>query len=228
MNYHSFLLIVFAFFAGVSRAQDVSQLLVYADFEKIQDNRPVSARGGAVTLTGYQQNNTKPTAYSNSDQPYPQSPLVLPAADNFVSQRVAFDFQISTPNEWAGVNLTVRGLPDTDGKATAEDVSAYSSIRFKVSVAGARSLKVELISKDNGINVADGSHPQTAFTVKDENYNVYRIPLKRFAQPSWAKEKTSLTDVLKKLTAVQFTVQDVPSKGRIVLDNIVFEKEPAR
>ena len=225
---HLFLPGVFALALILTHAQDVSQLLIYADFEKAQDNRPVSARGGAVTLTGYQQNNAKPTAYSNSEQPYPQTPLVLPAADNFVSQRVAFDFQISTPNDWAGVNLTVRGLPDTDGKATAEDLSAYSSIRFKVSVAGARSLKVELISKDNGINVADGSHPQTAFTVKDENYNVYRIPLKRFAQPSWAKEKTSLTDVLKKLTAVQFTVQDVPSKGRIVLDNIVFEKEPAR
>lgn len=222
------LLVACVLAAGVAGAQDVSQLLVYADFEKVQDNRPVSARRGAVTLAGYQQNNSKPTAYSNADQPYPPSPLVLPAADQFVSQRVAFDFQINTPNEWAGVNLTVRGLPDTDGKATAEDVSAYSSIRFKVSVAGARNLKVELISKDNGINVADGSYPQTSFTVKDTNYNVYRIPLKRFAQPSWAKEKTSVKDVLKKLTAVQFTVQDVPSKGRIVLDNIVFEKEPAK
>ncbi|HVF87051.1 MAG TPA: carbohydrate binding domain-containing protein [Pyrinomonadaceae bacterium] len=228
MRSHSFLLVVLAFVAGVSPAQDVSQLLVYADFEKVQDGRPLSARDGTVTLTGYQQNNAKPTAYSNSDQPYPRAPLVLPAADNFVSQRVAFDFQISTPNEWAGVNLTVRGLPDTDGKATAEDMSAYSSIRFKVSVAGARSLKVELISKDNGINVPDGSYPQTTFTVKDENYNVYRIPLKRFAQPSWAKEKTNVKDALKKLTAVQFTVQDVPSKGRIVLDNIVFEKEPIK
>lgn len=214
--------------AGLAGAQDVSQLLVYADFEKVQDNRPVSARGGAVTLTGYQQNSSKPTRYSNADQPYPHSPLVLPAVDQFVSQRVAFDFQINTPNEWAGVNLTVRGLPDADGRATAEDLSAYSSIRFKVSVEGARNLKVELISKDNGINVADGSYPQTAFTVKDTNYNVYRIPLKRFAQPSWAKEKTNVKDVLKKLTAVQFTVQDVPSKGRIVLDNIVFEKEPAK
>ena len=211
--------------AGATPAQDVSQLLVYADFEKVEGNRPVSARGGAVTLTGYQQNGAKPTRYSNADQSYPQSPLVLAAADQFVSQRVAFDFQISTPNEWAGVNLTVRGLPDAAGRAAAEDLSLYSSIRFKVSVAGARSLKVELISKDNGINVADGTYPQTAFTVKDANYSVYRIPLRRFAQPPWARERTSLKDVLKKLTAVQFTVQDVPSKGRIVLDNIVFEKE---
>lgn len=218
-------LIALVIAVSISPAQDVSQLLVYADFEKVQDNRPVSARGGAVTLAGYQQNGAKPTRYSNSDQPYPQTPLVLPAADNFVSQCIAFDYQISTPNEWAGVNLTVRGLPDAAGKATAEDVSLYSSIRFKVSVAGARSLKVELISKDNGINVVDGTYPQTAFTVRDANYNVYRIPLRRFAQPPWARERTSLRDVLKNLTAVQFTVQDVPSKGRIVLDNIVFEKE---
>ena len=53
--------IILAFIPLTLRAQDKSQpagdakALVYADFEKIENNRPVSARGGAIQLFAYEE-----------------------------------------------------------------------------------------------------------------------------------------------------------------------------
>src|SRR5436853_35311 len=83
-----------------------------------REGRPVSAHGGLVLLSGYQANPAINVSFTNSDKPWPQAPLVVPAAQNH-SQLIAYGFTIPAPNDWAGVTLEIRGLPDKDGKQVA-------------------------------------------------------------------------------------------------------------
>jgi hypothetical protein len=204
------------------KAKDQGGRFVYADFEQLKDGRPVSTRGGLVLLTGYQQNPANAVSFTNSDKPWPQSPMVAKAAQSS-SHLIDFDFTIPAPNQWAGVALEIRGMPDKDGKQVAEDLSAYSYLTVQVLAQGTTSLKAELISKDNGMNIADGEQFGFPFHLSS-GFQTYKLKLKDFYQPSWVENRKSLKDVLKNLTAVHFVAQEVPSKGRIVIDNVVFEK----
>jgi hypothetical protein len=204
------------------KAKDQGGRFVYADFEQLKDGRPVSTRGGLVLLIGFQQNPANAVSFTNSDKPWPQSPMVAPAAQNH-SQFVAFNFTIPAPNQWAGVSLEIRGMPDKDGKQVAEDLSAYGYLSVQAIAQGTTSMKAELISKDNGVNLADGE--QFGFVFKlSPGFNTYRLKLKDFYQPTWVENRKSLKDVLKYLTAVHFVTQEIPSKGQVVIDNVVFEK----
>src|SRR5262245_12034383 len=40
--------------------------LIYADFETVKDNRPVSSRGGFVQLFGYQENAANPSRFKGT------------------------------------------------------------------------------------------------------------------------------------------------------------------
>src|ERR1044071_9168922 len=104
------------------KPKDQGSRFVYADFEQLKEGQPVSTRGGAVMLIGYQQNPANAVTFTNSDKPWPHAPMVARAAQNS-SQFVAFDFVIPAPNQWAGVTLEIRGQPDKDGKQVAEDLS---------------------------------------------------------------------------------------------------------
>jgi len=203
------------------KPKDQGSRFVYADFEQLKDGRPVSTRGGVVTLFGYQQNPANAVSFTNSDKPE-HTPMVAPAAQNH-SQFIAFNFVIPAPNQWAGVTLEIRGMPDKDGKQVAEDMSAYGYLSLQAIAQGTTSLKAELISKDNGMNIADGE--QFGFVFKlSPGFNTYRLKLKDFYQPNWVENRKSLKDVLKLLTAVHFVSMEVPSKGQVVVDNIFFEK----
>src|SRR5262249_504794 len=111
------------------KPKDQGSHFVYADFEQLKDGRPVSTRGGAVTLFGYQQNPANAVSFTNSDKPE-HTPMVAPAAQNH-TQFIAFNFSIPAPNQWAGVTLEIRGMPDKDGKQVAEDLSAYSYLSLQ-------------------------------------------------------------------------------------------------
>jgi hypothetical protein len=201
--------------------KDQGSRFMYADFEQLKDGRPVSTRGGAVTITGYQQNPANAVSFTNSDKPE-HTPMVAPAAQNH-SQFIAFNFTIPAPNQWAGVSLEIRGMPDKNGKQVAEDLSAYGYLSVQAIAQGTTSLKAELISKDNGVNLADGE--QFGFVFKlSPGFNTYRLKLKDFYQPTWVENRKSLKDVLKNLTAVHFVTQEIPSKGQLVIDNVIFEK----
>jgi len=204
------------------KGKDQGSRFVYADFEELKDGRPVSTRGGTVLMIGYQQNPANAVTFTNSDKPWPQTPMVAKAAQNS-SQFVAFDFTIPAPNQWAGVTLEIRGMPDKDGKQVAEDLSAYNYLTVQVFAQGITTMKAELITKDNGVNIADGE--QFGFPFRLTNgFNTYKLKLKDFHQESWVENRKNLKDVLKYLTAVHFVAQEVPSKGRVVIDNVVFEK----
>ena len=204
------------------KSKDQGSRFVYADFEQLKEGLPVSTRGGAVMLIGYQQNPANAVTFTNSDKPWPHTPMVARAAQNS-SQFVAFDFMIPAPNQYAGVSLEIRGLPEKDGKQVAEDLSAYNYITVQVFAQGITTMKAELITKDNGVNIADGE--QFGFPFRLTNgFNTYKLKLKDFHQEKWVENRKSLADVLKHLTAVRFVAQEIPSKGRVVIDNIVFEK----
>jgi hypothetical protein len=90
---------------------------------------------------------------------------------------------------------------------------------------GVPRLRLEITSRGQGINMNSG-FPSSAFKVKP-GLNTYKIPLNSLAQPSWADQKVGTKDILKKLTGVTLTAfceNCSPTRGTVVVDNIVFEK----
>jgi hypothetical protein len=198
--------------------------LVYADFETMQDNRPVSKRGGWVQLNSYEETTkSKFKGLANSSPPAPELVRLKPDDPN---KAATFDYELYSPNQYAGVNLEVHGLPDKDGKPAADDVSGYKYLSMQVYATGVPRLRVELISRGQGIGMSSG-FPQSAFKVKP-GLNTYKLTLNQFAQPSWVETKVSTKDVLKKLTAVSIAAfcdnGCTPVQGTVVVDNITFEK----
>ena len=198
--------------------------LVYADFESMQDNRPVSKRGGWVQLNSYEE--TTKSKFKGLANASPPAPELVRLKQDDPNKAAAFDYELYSPNQYAGVNLEVHGLPDKDGKPAADDVSGYKYLSMQVYATGVPRLRVELISRGQGIGMSSG-FPQSAFKVKP-GLNTYKLPLSQFAQPSWVENKVSTKDVLKKLTAVSIAAfcdnGCTPVQGTVVVDNIIFEK----
>jgi hypothetical protein len=161
-------------------------------------------------------------AWANASPPAPE--LVRLKQDD-PNKAAAFDYELYSPNQYAGVGLEVHGQPDKDGKPVADDLSGYKYISMQVYATGVPRLRVELISRGQGMNMSSG-FPQAAFKLKT-GFNTYKIPLNSFAQPSWVETKVGTKDVLKKLTAVSLTAyceSCTPVHGTVVVDNIIFEK----
>ena len=141
---------------------------------------------------------------------------------------IAFDYQLLSPNQYAGVGVEVHGLPDQDGKPVAEDLSGYKFLSMQVFAKGApgvSNLRVEIMSRGQGINLTSG-FPQMSFKVKP-GFNTYKFPLSSFGQPSWVDTRVGVKDVLKKLTALSLTAyceKCTLVNGTVVVDNIVFQK----
>ena len=196
---------------------------VYADFETMQDNRPVSKRGGYVQLTSYEE--TTKSKYKGAPNVSPAAPELVRIKPDDPNKAAAFDYELYSPNQWAGVALEVHGQPDKDGKPVADDLSAYKNLSMQIYATGINSLRVEIISRGQGIALT-GGFPQMAFLVKP-GFNTYKIPLGSLKQPSWVETKVGPKDVLKKLTAVSLTAfceRCTPMHGTVVVDNITFEK----
>jgi len=84
-----------------------SSKLVYADFQNLQNGRPVSKQGGATRLNAYSENPGNPPHYrglENADPPAP-APARVTAEDT----AAAFEYELRIPNEWEGVNIEVFG-----------------------------------------------------------------------------------------------------------------------
>jgi len=196
---------------------------VYADFETMQDNRPVSKRGGWVQLTSYEE--TTKSKFKGLANVTPAAPELVRIKPDDPNKAAAFDYELYSPNQYAGVGLEVHGQPDKDGKPVADDLSAYKNLSMQVYATGIPSLRVEIISRGQGIALT-GGFPQMAFQIKP-GFNTYKIPLGSLKQPSWVDTKVGVKDVLKKLTAVSLTAfceSCTPMHGTIVVDNITFEK----
>ena len=197
--------------------------LIYADFQDVQNGRPVSKRGGQIRLNRYSQNSANPPQFRGMENTNPPAPALARVTDE--DRAAAFDYEMRIPNEWEGVSLEVFGQPEKDGKLVADDVSEYKYITFRMFAKGPRMIHVELISRDHGANLEAG-YPMANIRVQ-EGFNTYKLKLDSFNQPDWRMQLDLKRDVLKKLTSIQIGVtcdKCIIEKGTVVVDNIAFEK----
>jgi hypothetical protein len=216
-----FVCLLLSAFVGAGQESGKS---VYADFETLQDNRPVSNRGGLVQLIAYQENPANQSGFKGLAGANPPAPEVVHLKQGDPNRAIAFDYVLVSPNQYAGVGVEVHGQPDKDGKPVADDMSGYKFVSMQIYATGVPSLRLEIMSRGQGLDTPN-AFPQTTFKVLP-GFNTYRIPLKSLLQPEWAQPRVSPKDVLKKLTAVNVTAycnQCAPTKGTVVIDNIVFE-----
>jgi len=203
--------------------QEPSQRLVYADFEQLdKDKRPASARGGKVLPDVAAQNNDNK----------PKLALRLFGAQGPLSQRLGFEFDLAKPNDWAEASIKIIGLKDRgrldDWEKTlivkSEDLSQYSKLTLDIGAVGVSQVRIRLVSEGNGVD-AGGAFPESFLEVSNELKN-YQLPLSGFKQPTgdWVKKKVTAEQIIKKLTAVQISIVQVPAKGMVIVDNITFEK----
>jgi hypothetical protein len=203
--------------------QENGDSFVYADFETVQDKRPLSNHGGVVQLISYQE--STPSHFKGLENSSPPAPEVVRLKKDDPNRAISFDYELYSPNQYAGVGVEVQGQADKDGKPVADDVSAYKFLTMQIYTTGVPALRVELISRGQGISLSSG-FPQMSFKIKP-GFNTYKFPLSSLSQPQWAQTKVSTKDVLKKLTSISLTAyceQCNPIHGTVVLDNIIFQK----
>jgi len=215
---------------GSVPAQDASKApesdgskLVYADFQNLQNGRPVSKRGGMTRLNWYAQNSANPPQFRGMEKADPPAPA--PARVTADDVAAAFEYELRMPNEWEGVNMEVFGQPEKDGKLAADDVSGYKFITLRVLTKGAQYVRLELITRGHGANLESG-YPMANFRVSP-GFITYKLKLDSFNQPEWATQLDLKRDVLKKLTSITVGVhcdKCIMEKGTVVVDNIAFEK----
>jgi hypothetical protein len=215
-------LIVIALLALSTVSQEGGDKFVYADFEKMENGRPVSANGGMVQI--YVGNESTPVKFKGLANASPGAPELIVLKDAPQNHLASFEYNLLGPNQWANVTLEVQGRPMKDGKSVADDVSGYKQMALQLYATGVDSLRVEFISHGQGINLTAG-FPQLPIRLKS-GLNTYVIPLKGLSQPSWA-ERVDPKEVLKKLTAISVSAycnQCTPQNGMVLVDNIVFQK----
>lgn len=196
---------------------------VYADFETMQNNRPVSSHGGLIQLISYEE--TTPSKFKGLAGASPAAPELVRIKKDDPNHAMAFDYQLYAPNQYAGVGVEIHGEADKDGKAVPDDLSSYKYLSLQVYATGVTVLRAEIMSRGQGLNITNG-FPQLPFKLKP-GFNTYRIPLNSMVQPAWQQDRVGAKDVLKKLTAVSITAyceQCLPISGTIVIDNVIFEK----
>lgn len=213
---------IVALLSLTSLSQESGDKFVYADFEKMENGRPVSSNGGLVQI--YTGTETTPVTFKGLANASPGAPELIVLKDAPQNHLATFEYSLVGPNQWANVTLEVQGRPQKDGKPVADDVSGYKQMALQLYATGVDSLRVEFISHGQGINLEAG-FPQLPIRLKS-GLNTYVIPLKGLSQPSWA-EKVDPKEVLKKLTAVSisaFCNQCTPQHGMVLVDNIIFQK----
>jgi len=219
---------IFLVFAATVSAQDVPKptdpaKLVYADFQNLQNGRPVSSRGGLTRLNRYSQNSANPPGFRGLEKAEPPAPA--PARVTDADTAAAFEYDLRIPNEWAGVNMEIFGQPEKDGKLATDDVSAYKFITMRLFAKGPQYIRLELITRGHGADLESG-YPMASFRVSP-GFNTYKLKLDSFNQPEWAMPLDLKRDVLKKLTSIVIGVhcdKCIMEKGTVVVDNIAFEK----
>jgi hypothetical protein len=202
--------------------------LVYADFEKIENNRPVSARGGRIQLFGYQESDVHKSTFKGAAGVDPPAPELVRTKPGDPNHAMKFDYAVFAPNQWAGVTVEIHGRPDADGKPVADDVSGYKTLSLQVYATGIEILRLEARSNTKGKDTGM-AYPIMTFRVRP-GMNTYRVPLKGFAQPSWVDRSVRVDpkDIFKELTSITLTAfcdQCQENKqGMVIVDNVVFEK----
>jgi hypothetical protein len=202
--------------------------LVYADFEKVDGGRPVSARGGMVLLYQYEEDHAHASTFKGAEGLNPPGPELVRVKADDPNHAAKFDYSLQAPNQWAGVAIEIHGLPDADGKAQTDDVSGYKYLSLQLYATGIRIMKLETRANESGKDTLT-QWPMFTIEVKP-GLNTYRVPLSGFIQPSWVRDVRidPKKDVFTKLTSIAITAFcdqcDQPRQGMVIVDNIFFEK----
>lgn len=203
-----------------------AKTLVFADFEKVENNRPVTARGGLIQMYGYQESQIHKSTFKGQEGADPPAPEIVRVKKDDPNHAMKFDFALFAPNQWTGVTVEFHGLPDTDGKPVPEDVSGFKTLSLEVYATGIEILRLEAIANERGKDMAM-AYPQTTFRVRS-GLNTYKVPLKNFNQPAWVEVKVDAKEILKRLTSINLTAFcdqcESNKQGMVVVDNLVFEK----
>jgi hypothetical protein len=204
-----------------------SKTLLYADFEKIENNRPVSARGGLIQMFSYEESAIHKSTFKGLDGADPPAPELVRVKKDDPNHAMKFDFSLRAPNQWAGVTVEIHGQPDAGGKFVPDDVSAFRNLSLQVYATGIEILKLEAVSKVEGKDTGT-VHPLMTFKVRP-GFNTYQVPLKAFTQPAWAKDvRVDPKEIFKALTSINLTAFcdqcELNKQGIVIVDNLVFEK----
>jgi hypothetical protein len=204
-------------------SQEGGDKFVYADFEKVENGRPVSNGDGLIQI--YTAEESTPVKFKGLANANPGAPELVVPKDNPKNHLATFEYTLTGPNQWAQVTLEIQGHPMKDGKPVADDVSGYKQLSLQLYATGSDYVRVEFISHGQGINL-DAGFPQVPLKVKP-GLNTYLIPLKGVSQPSWVQERVDTKEVLRKLTAISISAycnQCTPQQGMVAVDNLVFQK----
>jgi len=204
-----------------------SKTLVYADFEKMENNRPVSARGGLIQMFAYEESAVHKSTFKGLDGADPPAPELVRVKKDDPNHAMKFDFSLRAPNQWAGVTVEIHGQPDADGRFVPDDVSGFKNLSMQVYATGIEILRLEAISKSGGKDMGT-VYPQKTFKVLP-GFNTYQVPLEGFTQPGWLKNvRVDPKDVFKNLTSISLTAFcdqcQLNTQGTVIVDNMVFEK----
>jgi hypothetical protein len=204
-----------------------SKTLVYADFEKLENDRPVSARGGFIQLFAYQESLVHKSTFKGLEGVDPPAPELVHIKKDDPNHAMKFEFSLFAPNDFAGVTVEIHGQPDADGKPVADDVSAFKDLSIQVYATGIEILRLEAVSKGARGKDPTTVYPQMTFKVRP-GLTTYQVPLKGFVQPSWANVRVDPKEVFKSLTSINLTAfcdQCILNKqGMVIVDNMIFEK----
>jgi hypothetical protein len=202
--------------------------LVYADFEKVENNRPVSARGGLIQLYAYEESHVHKSTFKGLDGASPPAPELVRVKKDDPNLAMKFDYSLLAPNQWAGVTVEIHGLPDAaNGAPVPEDVSGFKTLSLQVYATGIPILRLEAISGERGRDMAM-QYPQMTFKVRT-GLTTYKVPLSAFTQPAWVTDtRVDPKDIFRKLTSINLTAFcdqcEINKQGMVIVDNMVFEK----
>jgi hypothetical protein len=204
-----------------------SSKLVYADFEKVESDRPVSARGGLIQLFAYQESIVHKSTFKGLEGADPPAPELVHIKKDDPNHAMKFEFSLLAPNQWAGVTVEIHGQPDADGKPVPDDVSGFKNLSMQVYATGIEILRLEAVSKGARGKDPATVYPQMNFRVRP-GFNTYQVPLKGFVQPGWAEVRVDPKDVFKYLTSINLTAFcdqcELSKQGMVIVDNLIFEK----
>jgi hypothetical protein len=213
--------------SAAARPSD-AKTLVFADFERVENNRPVSTRGGLIQLYGWEESKVHKSTFKGIEGSDPPAPELVRIKKDDANRAMKFDYVLVPPNQWAGVTVEIHGLPDVDGRGVPEDVSGFKTLSLQVYATGVPILRLEAVSGERGKDMAK-VYPQTTFKVRP-GFNTYKVPMTAFTQPEWVptERRENPKDILKRLTSLNLSAFcdqcQAKWEGMVIVDNIVFEK----
>jgi hypothetical protein len=208
------------------KAASNAKSLMFADFEKTENGRPVSTRGGLIQMFGYEESKVHKSEFKGAPGVDPPAPELVHIKAGDPNHAAKFDYALHAPNDWTGVTVEVHGLPDQDEKPVPEDLSAFKTVSLQVYATGIEILRLEAVSKSKGKD-SSFAWPIMTFKVKP-GFNTYKVPLSGFTQPAWAPVRVDPKDIFKELTSINLTAFcdqcEFGKQGMVIIDNIEFEK----